>query len=198
MCIRDRNTCHNFFFIHLYGITHKPSPLLRNLYLTKADCRKPRPSNGKYSHIITQPNIGKDYSLECVTGKSVIDLTLAYKLKVKTENWRVYKAYTGSNPNIDIITNFYSACPLLSHGAHHLIINKGQWKYIKTDNSQNADSTHSKKYKNSRGNALYAHSYDLIPHWAAFTLTEFSDILRHLAKTSNGCPSRQVRPRRRG
>ena len=44
-------------------------------------------------------NIGKDYTFECKTGKSVIDVTLSRNLKLKIEDWKVCRAYNYSDHN---------------------------------------------------------------------------------------------------
>ena len=44
-------------------------------------------------------NIGKDYTFECKTGKSVIDVTLSRNLKLKIEDWKVCRAYNHSDHN---------------------------------------------------------------------------------------------------
>ena len=43
--------------------------------------------------------VGRDYTFECATGKSVIDVTFSHNLKVKLDNWRVCKAFNGSDHN---------------------------------------------------------------------------------------------------
>ena len=44
-------------------------------------------------------NVGRDYTFECKTGKSVIDITLSRNLKLKIEDWKVCKAYNHSDHN---------------------------------------------------------------------------------------------------
>ena len=44
-------------------------------------------------------NIGRDFTFECKTGKSVIDVTLSRNLKLKIEDWKVCKAYNHSDHN---------------------------------------------------------------------------------------------------
>ena len=44
-------------------------------------------------------NVGKDFTFECKTGKSVIDKTLSRNLKLKIEDWKVCKAYNPSDYN---------------------------------------------------------------------------------------------------
>ena len=44
-------------------------------------------------------NVGRDYTFECKTGKSVIDITLSRNLKLKIEHWKVCKAYNHSDHN---------------------------------------------------------------------------------------------------
>ena len=43
-------------------------------------------------------NVGRDYTFECKTGKSVIDTTLSRNLKVKIDNWKVCLLYTSPSP----------------------------------------------------------------------------------------------------
>ena len=44
-------------------------------------------------------NTGRDFTFECKTGKSVIDVTLSRNLKIKIDNWTVCKAYNHSDHN---------------------------------------------------------------------------------------------------
>ena len=44
-------------------------------------------------------NAGRDFTFECMTGKSVIDVTLSRNLKLKIEDWKVCKAYNHADHN---------------------------------------------------------------------------------------------------
>ena len=44
-------------------------------------------------------NVGRDYTFECKTGKSVIDITLSSNLKLKINDWKVCRAYNHSDHN---------------------------------------------------------------------------------------------------
>ena len=44
-------------------------------------------------------NVGRDFTFECKTGKSVIEVTLSRNLKVKIDDWKVCKAYNHSDHN---------------------------------------------------------------------------------------------------
>ena len=44
-------------------------------------------------------NLGKEYTYDCSTGKSVIDLTLSWNLKTGLKGWKVSKGLNHSDHN---------------------------------------------------------------------------------------------------
>ena len=59
---------------------------------------------------LTIHNIGREYTFECATGKSIIDVTMSHNLKLKLNNWRVCKKFNGSDHNT-IIFFFLTGAP---------------------------------------------------------------------------------------
>ena len=94
-------------------------------------------------------NAGRDFTFECKTGKSGIDVTLSRNLKLKIEDWKVCKAYNHYAIKFNITTDIIEVKP-------RRLYDSADWNLFKTGLQKQHLRTYTKSHYTVKNWSLWS------------------------------------------